>query len=80
MSMSSIKMQRRFSMIVSGLSLKTFVILVGSVAALRAMQFFLDLRQLLRSINYLPGYRTVFSSTTVFGNLFPRIPLLALGY
>ncbi|OJA09560.1 hypothetical protein AZE42_01136 [Rhizopogon vesiculosus] len=66
-------------MIVSGLSLKTFAIIVGSAAALRAVQFCLDLRRLLRSIDYLPGYRTVFSSTTVFGNLLPRIPLLALG-
>ncbi|OJA15590.1 hypothetical protein AZE42_13797 [Rhizopogon vesiculosus] len=47
--MSNIKMQRP-SMIVSGLSLKTFAILVGSVAAVRAVQFFLDLRRLLRSI------------------------------
>ncbi|OAX30937.1 hypothetical protein K503DRAFT_860920, partial [Rhizopogon vinicolor AM-OR11-026] len=67
-------------MIVSDLSLKTFAILAGSMAALCAVQFFLDLHRLLRSINHLPGYRTVFSSATVFGNLLPRIPLLALGY
>ncbi|OJA08415.1 hypothetical protein AZE42_00970 [Rhizopogon vesiculosus] len=68
--MSSIKMQRHFeaflasltlsfqrpaSMIFSGLLLKTFAILVGSVAALCAVQFFLDLRRLLRSIKTSSG-------------------------
>ncbi|OAX31726.1 cytochrome P450, partial [Rhizopogon vinicolor AM-OR11-026] len=67
-------------MIFSDLSLKTFGILVGSVAALCAVQFFLDLRRLLRSINHHPGYGTLFSSTTVFGNIFSTIPWVALGY
>ncbi|KAG1746237.1 cytochrome P450 [Suillus occidentalis] len=67
-------------MIVTGLSLQTLAILVGSVAALRAFQLFLDLHRLLASIHHLPGYRTVLSSSTVLGNLFPPIPLLTLGH
>ncbi|OAX42462.1 cytochrome P450 [Rhizopogon vinicolor AM-OR11-026] len=67
-------------MIISGLSLNTLAILVGSVAALRVVQSFLDLRRLLRSINYLPGYRTILGSTTILGNVLPQTPLLTLGH
>ncbi|KAG2359627.1 cytochrome P450 [Suillus spraguei] len=67
-------------MIVTGLSLETISILVGSVAALRALQLFLDFRRLLASIHYLPGYRTILSSSSVLGNLFPPTPLLTLGH
>jgi hypothetical protein len=38
------------SMIVTGLSLQTLAILVGTVSALRAFQLFLDFRRLLASI------------------------------
>ncbi|KAG1760759.1 cytochrome P450 [Suillus occidentalis] len=67
-------------MIVTGLSLQTLAILVGSVSALRALKLFLDFRRLLASIHHLPGYRTILSSSTVLGNLFPPIPLLTLGH
>ncbi|KIK42697.1 hypothetical protein CY34DRAFT_83093 [Suillus luteus UH-Slu-Lm8-n1] len=67
-------------MIVTGLSLQTLAILVGSVSALRAFKLFLDFRRLLASIHHLPGYRTVLSSSTVLGNLFPPIPLFTLGH
>ncbi|KAG2042615.1 cytochrome P450 [Suillus americanus] len=67
-------------MIVTGLSLETLSILVGSVAALRTLQLFLDFRRLLASIHHLPGYRTILSSSTVLGNLFPPTPLLTLGH
>lgn len=67
-------------MIVTGLSLQTLAILVGSVSALRALQLFLDFRRLLASIHHLPGYRTILSSSTVVGNWLPPIPLLTLGH
>ncbi|KAG1822549.1 cytochrome P450 [Suillus subaureus] len=67
-------------MIVTGLSLETLSILVGSVAALHALQLFVDFRRLLASIHHLPGYRTILGSSTVLGNLFPPIPLLTLGH
>ncbi|KAG2123324.1 cytochrome P450 [Suillus cothurnatus] len=67
-------------MIVSGLSWETLSILVGSVTALRALQLFLDFRRLLASIHHLPGYRTILSTSTVLGNLFPPTPLLTLGH
>ncbi|KAG1808691.1 cytochrome P450 [Suillus subaureus] len=67
-------------MIVTGLSLGTLSILACSVAALRALQLFLDFRRLLASIHHLPGYRTILESSTVLGNLFPRTPLLTLGH
>ncbi|KAJ8592967.1 cytochrome P450 [Rhizopogon salebrosus TDB-379] len=67
-------------MIVSSLLSETLIVLVGSVAALRGLQFFLDFRRLLRSINYLPGYRTILDSASVLGNMFPRTPLLTLGH
>ena len=56
--------QRPASMIVSGLSLKTLAILVGSVAALRAVQFFFDFRRLLRSIKWVTS-STIFIVKTI---------------
>ncbi|KAG1736097.1 cytochrome P450 [Suillus paluster] len=67
-------------MIVSGLSLATLAILVGSVAALRSLKLFLDFRRLLGSIHHLPGYRTILSSTTVIANMLPPTPWLTLGH
>ncbi|KAG1823551.1 uncharacterized protein BJ212DRAFT_690677 [Suillus subaureus] len=61
-------------MIVTGLSLETLSILVVSVAALRALQLFLDFRRLLASIHHLPGYRTIMSSSNVLGRLLPSTP------
>ncbi|KAG1862036.1 cytochrome P450 [Suillus subalutaceus] len=67
-------------MIVTGLSLETLSILVGSVVALRALQLFLDFRRLLANIHHLPGHRTILSSSTVLGRLLPPTPLLILGH
>ncbi|KAG1876299.1 cytochrome P450 [Suillus subluteus] len=67
-------------MIVTGLSLETLSILVGSVVALRALQLFLDFRRLLANIHHLPGYRTIISSSTVLGRLLPPTPLLILSH
>ncbi|KAG2343125.1 cytochrome P450 [Suillus weaverae] len=68
------------SMIVTGLSLGTLAIIVGSVSALRAFQLFLDFRRLLASIHHLPGHRTILSYSSVLGHLFPATPLLTLGH
>ncbi|KIJ61829.1 hypothetical protein HYDPIDRAFT_176809 [Hydnomerulius pinastri MD-312] len=65
---------------VSGISVETVALLLGSVAVLRVVQGYLDYRRVLASIKYLPGHRTVVSSATVFGNLFPPIPILSLGH
>lgn len=67
------------SMNITGLSWETISILVGSVAALRASQLFLDFRRLLASIHHLPGYRTILCSSTTLGVLLPPTPLLTLG-
>ncbi|KAG0693434.1 cytochrome P450 [Suillus ampliporus] len=66
-------------MIVSGLSLETLAILVGSVAALRAFQVFLDYWRLLGRIHYLPGYRTILDPKAVIANVLPPTPWLNLG-
>ncbi|KAG2128701.1 cytochrome P450 [Suillus clintonianus] len=67
-------------MTVSGLSLQTLAILVGSVGALRALQLFLDFRRLLASIHHLPGYRTILAPSTVLGQMFPPTRGLTLGH
>ncbi|EGN92845.1 hypothetical protein SERLA73DRAFT_163809 [Serpula lacrymans var. lacrymans S7.3] len=62
-----------------GLNLQTLLKLLGSVALLRAAQVYIDFRRAIRSTKYLPGHRTLLSSTTILGNLVPAIRGISLG-
>ncbi|EGO29677.1 hypothetical protein SERLADRAFT_433647 [Serpula lacrymans var. lacrymans S7.9] len=64
---------------ISGLNLQTLLKLLGSVALLRAAQVYIDFRRAIRSTKYLPGHRTLLSSTTILGNLVPAIRGISLG-
>ncbi|EGN92850.1 hypothetical protein SERLA73DRAFT_98604, partial [Serpula lacrymans var. lacrymans S7.3] len=65
---------------ISGFSLHTLFVLLGSVALLSAVQTYIDFSRALRSIKHLPGHRTLISSATLIGNIFPRIPFISLGH
>jgi hypothetical protein len=60
-------------MIVTGLSLKTLSILVGSVVALHALQLFLDFRRLLASIKWVNQlYRIIYIKLIILHSHLPE--------
>ncbi|KAH7905463.1 cytochrome P450 [Hygrophoropsis aurantiaca] len=61
-------------------SFQTIGVLVGTIGFLRVVQAYLDFRRVRGTLGNLPGHRTIVDSTTVFGNLCPPLPGLALGH
>ncbi|KAH7923074.1 cytochrome P450 [Leucogyrophana mollusca] len=64
----------------TGPSLQTLGVLLGTVGLLRIIQAYVDVRRVLGTIGNLPGFRTIIDSATVSGNMFPPVPGLALGH